>query len=147
RRDLFVNNTGGALSRSESNDLATRLKRAAEELTGASGEAMVLTTLLESLAIEEQEATLAELQSRRPDAATEVLRTTLLESAVLALPHDILGDAALRADLDSLAVFLRGVHPGIRDHVLAATSGARRGALISELQLDIPVGRAQYLDA
>lgn len=147
RRDLFVSNTGAPLSRTESNDLATRLKRAAEEISGASGEATVLTTLLESLSIEEQEATLAELRARRPDVAAEVLRTTLLESAVPYLPHDVVGDAVLRTDLDQLTAFLRGVPPTTRDYVLAATSGARRGALISELQLDVPVGRAQFLEA
>jgi hypothetical protein len=59
----------------------------------------------------------------------------------------VLGDAVLRTDLDQLAAFLRGVAPATRDHILAATSGARRNALISELQLDVPVGRAQFLEA
>jgi len=145
RRDLFVS-AGSPMSRSESQELAMRLRRAAEELSGTSGEAAVLISLLESLSAIEQEVTVGDLKSKRPDIAAEILRGTVLESSLLYMPSEVLQDASIRIDLEHLSAFLRGTDEATRNHFVASTSGSRRVALLSELELEIPVGRAQFLD-
>jgi flagellar motor switch protein FliG len=53
----------------------------------------------------------------------------------------------LRVELESLAAFARGSSQAIRDSLLSLVSGSRKAALEAELSLEIPVGRAAFLEA
>lgn len=146
RESLFSGAAKG-LSRTESQELASRFRRAVEEFGQESSEAQVLGAMLGSLNAAEQEETMRELRQKRPQLAAEVLSGHLLESAVSYAPPEAVADALLRVELESLAAFARGSSQAIRDSLLSLVSGSRKAALEAELSLEIPVGRAAFLEA
>lgn len=152
RRELFLNaGAGDTLSREQALDLSARLRRATEEVSHigseADGQAAIVTEMLRALPVDEQLDTLRAMRSRRPELAQAVFSTTLLEPALAHAPPEALADAMQRTPVDTLTRFLRGAADPVRDHLVGLAPASIRGPLLSELELEIPVGRADYIDA
>ncbi len=152
RRELFLNaGAGDTLSREQALDLSARLRRATEEVSHigseADGQAAIVTEMLRALPVDEQVDTLRAMRQRRPEIAQAVFSTTLLEPALTHAPPEALADAMQRTPVDTLTRFLRGASDPVRDHLVDLAPASIRGPLLSELELEIPVGRADYIDA
>jgi len=151
RRELFMAGSERDMSREESIELAGRLRRKAEEFAHvgreAGGQAELIVEMLESLDANEQRNALSELQQGRPNVAEAVLDRVCLEATCLQLPGNVMADAMYRTPVDTLATFLRGTEPEIRERFLEVAPGDKRQDLQTELSLDVPVGTAEYLES
>jgi flagellar motor switch protein FliG len=151
RQELFMAGGDKDMSRQESIELAARLRRKAEEYShvgrGAGGQAALIIEMLESLESDEQREALRELQQGRPSVAESVLGQVCLESTCAALPPEVLADAMYRMPVDTLATFLRGAEPEVRDRFLEVAPGEKRADLETELSLEVPVGTSEYLES
>ncbi len=152
RRALFLD-AGSAepLSKEEAHDLSARMRKAADDVAHigreAGGQATLVVDMLRALPLSEQLDTLRELVARRPEVAQAVLDQVCLESTVLLTPPEVLADAMQRTPIDILSAFLRGTQEGVRQHLVASAPGNLRGPLRTELELELPVGRADFLAA
>lgn len=152
RRELFLNaGAGDSLSREEAIDLATRMRKGAEEVAHiggeANGQAAIIVEMLGALALTEREDTLRELRARRPEVAAAVLAQVFLETAIPLAPREAVADAMYRTPLDELVRFMRGTREDVRAFLTDAAPGNVRGPLAEELDLEIPVSRADYMAA
>ena len=152
RRELFLNaGAGESLTREEAIDLAARMRKSAEEVAHisaeAGGQAAIIVEMLGALALSEREDTLRELRARRPEVSAAVLAQLLLETAIPLSPREAVADAMYRTPLDELVRFTRGTREDVRAFLLDAAPGNVRGPLAQELDLEIPVSRADYMAA
>ncbi len=152
RRELLLGaGVGELLTRQQAIDLAARTRKAADELSHVGREsedqASLVLDMLNALPLHEQEDLLRELDQRRPEVARTALARTCLESAIPHIPADILANAMHRTSIETLANMLRGTREDIRQHLLKHAAPATRSALSSELSLQIPVGRTDFLQA
>lgn len=152
RRQLLLDaSTAEALSRTESRELAARLRQMADEFIDAgreaTGQAAMIVEMIDAMALAEQEDVLGDLRDNRPDVAQRVLSRICLESALVELPSEVLADAIHRQPVETLATFLQGTRDDIRNYVLDASPASKRQAVATELSLDIPTTHADFLDA
>lgn len=152
RRELLLGaGVGELLTRQQAIDLAARTRKAADELSHVGREsedqASLVLDMLHALPLHEQEDLLRELDQRRPEVARSALARTCLESAIPHIPADIIANAMHRTGIETLANMLRGTREDIRQHLLQHAAPATRAALSSELSLQIPVGRTDFLQA
>lgn len=151
RRELFLGTNSEVLSKQEAIALAARLRRAAESVAHigkeADGQALLVIDMLRAMSIADQEDMLRELKSKRPEVAQAVLGRVVLETTLLGVPGELLADAIHRSPVDTLASFLRGARADVRDHVLSHAPGTKRQAIYTELSLDVPVGKSEFLMA
>ena len=152
RRELFVGaGSESALSRDEAIELASKLREASSEVahlgSEGSGQAEIILDMLRAVDVAEQEDTLRELRRRRPEVAAAVLSSTLLESAIPQVPTNALADAMYRTPIEELTQFMRGTREDVRSRMLEHAPSNVRGAILQELDLDIPSNRGEYLDA
>ena len=152
RRQLLLDaGDSQSLSRTESRELAGRLRRAADEFVDAgseaAGRAAVIVEMIQAMGSAEQDDVVRDLMSNQPDVAQAVLTRICLESTLAELPSEILGDALHRLPLEPLVAFLQDTEATAREHLLAAAPASRRQAIATELSLDIPSTRADFLDA
>lgn len=149
RRLMMEAGSEESLSRTESKKLAGRLRRLADEMpdAGADGRAAMLVEMLEAMALPEQTDVLQELRGDRPDVADAVLAQLCLETALAEIPEEMVADAVHRLPVDTLAIFLRGTADGVSDHILEVAPASKRQAVATELSLEIPTTKADYLDA
>jgi flagellar motor switch protein FliG len=59
----------------------------------------------------------------------------------------VLADAIHRTPVDTLASFLRGTEPGVRERVMEVAPSRKRDSLETELSLDVPVGKTEFLES
>jgi hypothetical protein len=152
RRELFLHaGSGEAVTREQAIDLAQRLRKGAEETAHigaeAGSQAAIILDMLGALTPIEQEDTLRELRARRPEVAQAVLGQVCLEGAVVEAPAATLADAMIRTPISVLVAMMRGTRPDVADAMLRAAPGGQRAALTSELGLELPVIRGEYLEA
>ncbi len=152
RRDLFLHaGAGDAVTREQAIDLATRLRKGAEETAHigaeAGSQAAIILDMMAALTPIEQEDTLRELRSKRPEIAQAVLSQLCLEGAVVEAPAATVADAMIRTPISTLVAMMRGTRPDVADAMLRAAPGGQRSALASELGLEVPVSRGEYLEA
>ncbi len=151
RRMLALGTSADVLSKNEAISLASRLRRAADDVAHigreAEGQAGLIVDMLRALAVEDQLELLRELKGKRPEVAQAVLGKVVLEPTIPHLPSELVADALHRAPVETLASFLRGTFPGLRDHLLTVAPASKREAVMTELSLDVPVGKSEYLEA
>lgn len=151
RRELVLGTSAEVLSKNDAIALAARLRKAADEVSHigkeADGQAVLIVDMLRALHLEDQLEMLRELKSKRPEVSQAVLSRVVLETTTLQLPPELLADSIHRTPVDVLASFLRGTRPDVRDHLLSVAPATKRSAVVTELSLDVPVGRAEFLDA
>ncbi|MBA2664029.1 MAG: hypothetical protein H0U74_17195 [Bradymonadaceae bacterium] len=152
RRELMLGaGVGELLTKQQAIDLATRVRKAADELSHigreAEGQAVLVIDMLRALALGDQEDVLRELSQKRPEVAQAVFAKVCIESTCLEVPTDVLADAMHRTPIATLANFLRATQDDIRHHLLQNAAPSTRQALNSELSLGIPVGRTEFLEA
>ena len=131
--------------------LAARLRKAAEDFSHigkeADGQAVLVVDMVRALHLDDQLELLRELKGKRPEVAQAVLGRIVLETTALQLPPELIADAVHRTDVGTLASFLRGTRPDVRDHLVAVTPASKRQAVLTELSLDVPLGRGEFLEA
>jgi flagellar motor switch protein FliG len=152
RRELFLNAGAGApVSRDEAIALATKLRQAAEDTAHigaeAGSQAAIVLDMLAALTPEEQEDTLRELSSKRPEVARAVLDQVCLEGAVAHAPTALVADAMIRTPITTLVALMRGTRPDVSAALMRAAPVSQRAVLASELGLETPVSRSEYLNA
>lgn len=151
RRELFLGTRSDGLDKKADTALASRLRKAAEDLTHSGreidGQASLIVDMIVALSLEEQESMLREIKGERPDVAHAVLSRLALETTTLHASEEVLADIVHQLPIATLANFLRGTRADVRDRILAVTGQSQRSALTAELALDIPVGRAEFMDA
>ncbi|RAL24708.1 hypothetical protein DL240_00420 [Lujinxingia litoralis] len=152
RRELLLEaSEADALSRSQARELAARQRAVAEEFIDAGreaqGQASMVLEMIDALALREQEDILRDLLSRKPAVADAALGQLLLESTALHVPDEPLANALHRLPVETLATFMRGTRRDIADHLLARSPASTRQALATELSLDIPSTRVEFLEA
>lgn len=152
RRQLLLEaSSAQTLSKSQARELAQRMRQIADEFIDAGreaeGQAALIVEMIEAMSLGEQEDVLRDLQSSRPDVAHAVLARICLESTLLQLPEDSLTNAVHRLPVEKITTFLQGTRRDIADHILSCSPGSKRQALATELSLDIPTARADFLDA
>ncbi|TXD39070.1 hypothetical protein FRC98_01300 [Lujinxingia vulgaris] len=152
RRDLLLETSDAdALSRTQARELAARQRAMAEEFIDAGreaqGQASMMLEMIEALALREQEDILRDILAKKPAVAEVVLSQMVLESAAMHVPDEPLANALHRIPVDTLALFMRGTRRDIADHLLARAPVSTRQALATELSLDIPSTRAEFLEA
>ena len=152
RRELFVGaGSESALSREEAIELASKLREASSEVahlgSEGSGQAEIILDMLRAVDVGEQEDTLRELRRRRPEVASAVLSNVLLESAIPHAPTNALADAMYRTPIEELTQFMRGTREDVRSRMLEHAPSNVRGAILQELELDIPSNRGEFIDA
>ena len=152
RRELFMSaGSADALSREQAIDLATRLRKGSEQVAHiggeASGQSLIIIEMLRALDLGEQTETLRELRQRRPEVAQSVLDQVCLESTLLLAPPEALADAMHRSSVEIISQFARGASPEVRELLLKVAPSNLRRPLREELSLEIPVSRAEYLEA
>ncbi len=151
RKELVLGTSSTMMSKTDASSLAARLRRNADEFshisTEANGQTMLVLEMVEALALDEQISMLRDLSANRPEVSQRVLNRLVLETTTLLIPGDILADAIHRTPIETLTGFLRGTLPEVRDHFLTIAPGSKRQALGTELSLNLPVGRGEYLSA
>ena len=151
RRELFLAAGSEELSKQASMALAARLRKSADEYghvgSEAEGQAALVIDMLDSLLLEQQEQTLRELGQTRPEIAEAVKNRICLESACLHVPREVIADAVHRTPVEPLANFLRKTREDVRKHVLDVAPSQKRDALHTELSLEVPVGKTEFLEA
>lgn len=152
RRELLLEaSSAETLSRSQSRELAGRLRQVADEFTDAgrqaAGQADMIIEMLEAMHRSEQEEVLRDLNDNRPDVADAVLSRICLESTLLILPPEVVSNAVHRVPVEVLTTFLQGCDDSVTNSVLDNSPAAKRQAVATELSLDIPTTRADFLDA
>jgi flagellar motor switch protein FliG len=151
RRELVLGTSADVLSKQEALALAARLRKAADEVSHigreADGQAALVLDMLRALKLEEQEQMLREIKGNRPELAQSVLGRFVLETTTLHLPKELLADAVHRSPVETLTAFLRGTRAAVRDHLLSIAPASKREAVMTELSLDIPVTRGEFLEA
>jgi hypothetical protein len=151
RRELFLGTTDDTLGKQDAQALAARLRKAAEEVahigSEADGQAALVIDMLETLPLIDQEEVLRELKSTRSDVAQVVLDRICLETTTMHVPGELLADAIHRTSVDTLSGFLRGTRDDVRNHLVKVAPASKRSAILAELELDIAVGKAEFLDA
>ena len=152
RRELLLETSSSeSLSKSESRKLAARLREVADEFTDAArqadGQAAMITEMLDAMTLGEQQDVLVDMSHNRPDVAHAVLSRMCLESAVLEVPDDMLADTVHRLGVETLTTFLQGTRDDITQRILDAAPASKRQAISTELSLDIPSSRADFLNA
>jgi flagellar motor switch protein FliG len=88
-----------------------------------------------------------ELYDRRPDVAESVLSEICLETACTTIPKSVLANAIHRTPMDALTTFLRGTREEVVSRVLEGAPRQKRDDLHTELSLDVPVGKSEFLSA
>ena len=151
RRELVLGTSADLLSKNDAIALAARLRKAADEVSHigkeADGQAALIVDMLRALHLEDQLEMLRELKGKRPEVSHAVLSRIVLETTTLQLPAELLADSIHRTPVETLASFLRGTRPDVRDHLLTVSPTSKRSAIMTELSLDVPVGRAEFLEA
>lgn len=151
RRELVLGTSADVLSKQEALALAARLRKAADEVSHigreADGQAALVLDMLRALRLEEQEQMLREIKANRPELAQSVLGRIVLETTTPQLPNELLADALHRSPVETLTAFLRGTRESVRDHLLSIAPASKREAVMTELSLDIPVSRGEFLQA
>ncbi len=152
RRELMLEaSSGEGLSRTESRRLAGRLRRVAEEFPDhareAEGRATMLIEMLESMGADERRDVISDLLDDRPGIARAVLANICLERALMHVPDDAIADTVQRMPVEALTTFLQGTDDIVSQRVLDAAPPAKRQAVTTELSLEIPVNRADFLEA
>ncbi len=151
RRELFLGTTDESLPKQEAQALAARLRKAAEEVahigSEADGQASLVIDMLETLPLIDQEEVLRELKSTRSDVAQVVLERICLETTTMHVPGELLADAIHRTSVDTLSAFLRGTRQDVQNHLVKVAPASKRAAILAEIELDIAVGKSEFLDA
>lgn len=152
RRELMLEaSSSETLSRTQSRQLAARLRRVAEEFPDqvreTDGRAQMLMEMLEAMGTDERCDVLADMLEDRPDVARAVLSKTCLEPALLEIPDEAIADAVHRMPVDILTTFLQGTDGAVAERILDVAPGSKRQAVSTELSLEIPVTRADFLEA
>lgn len=151
RRLLLEASDAESLTRSQARELAGRLRALAEEFADAGrqaqGQAAMIVEMIEAMSLKEQEAVLVDLYRAKPDVANAVLGQICLESTLLHLPQSALSNAIHRLPVESLSTYLQGAEPAITSHILENAPTSKRRALETELSLEIPSTRADFLEA
>lgn len=151
RRALVLGTSADLLSKEEALALAARLRKAADDVSHigreADGQAALVLDMLRALQLDEQEEMLRELKAKRAELAQVVLSRLVLETTLLQIPGELAADAIHRTPVELLAAFLRGTRGNVRDHVLAVAPASKRQAVLTELSLDVPVSKADFLAA
>ena len=151
RRLLLEASSSESLSKTESRELAGRLRQIADEFTDAAreaeGQAAMLIEMLEAMELDEQRDVLRDMSDNRPDVADAVLSRLCLESALLEVPDEIVADTVHRMPVEPLTTFLQATRDDITQRILEASPTSKRQAVSTELSLDIPATRADFLEA
>ena len=151
RRQLVLGTSAEVLSKNDALTLAGRLRKAADDVAHigreAEGQSALVLDMIAALQLDEQEEMLRELNGRRPELARAVLGRLVLETTVLHLPSEVLADAIHRTPVETTATFLQNARGTVRDHILSMSPGTQRDAIMTELSLDVPVSRADFIAA
>ncbi len=151
RRLLLDAGTSESLSRTESRELAGRMRQTADEFIDSgrqtAGQAAMIVEMIEAMQLPEQEDVLRDLAENQPQIANQVLGRICLESALVNLPSDALADAIHRVPVETLATFLQGTNDDTTNFVLDSAPASKRQAVATELSLDIPSTRVDFLEA
>ncbi len=151
RKELVLGTSSKVMSKTDASSLAARLRRLSDEFSHigreTDGQTMLVLEMVEVLALDEQVSMLRDLKLNRPEVSQNVLSRLVLETTTLLIPGEILADAIHRTPIETLTGFLRGTLPEVRDHFLKIAPGSKRQALSTELSLDLPVGRGEYLSS
>jgi hypothetical protein len=151
RRDLFMGSTHESLPKQTSIDLASRLRRAADDVAHlgheTGGQAALVSDMLRALTLVDQEQLLRELRGQRPQVCQAVLESICLETTCIQVPDELIADVIHRTPIETLSVFLRSTRDDVRQHLLAHAPDGRRQAILSEMELQIPVPRADFFAA
>lgn len=122
RRHLLLMGDAHTLGRSESVALAHRLRAVAHEQHQKSEpereQARLILDMLNPLENAAQLDLLRELQAHRPQVATHVLSSVVLEPTLQSLPADVLANAIHRVPLQNQARFLDDLPEAVRNHIL-----------------------------
>ncbi len=151
RKELFMAAGTGELDKRESRELAARLRKAADEYghlgAEAEGQAALVVDMLESLSVEEQHETLRDLEQTRPEVAEAVMARVCLASAALHVPDAVVAEAIHRMPVDELSAVLREAGEALQQRVLEVAPGQKAEDLRTELALEAPVAKSEYLEA
>ncbi|MCG8416690.1 MAG: hypothetical protein MJE77_01950 [Proteobacteria bacterium] len=151
RRELMLASDAAALGKHDAMALATRLRKAADEVAHmareSSGQVTLIVDMLRALPLDDQEDMLRDLLDTRREVARGVLEQVCLETAVPEVPREFVADALHRTPIETLVAFLRGTRDEVRDQILHITPLSKRSALTAELSLDVPVGKDEFLQA
>ncbi len=131
--------TGHALAVAE--ELRSRLAESAGGATQVDG---MLSELLETLPLEEQDRVVAQLR-REGDA--RVVRSLVTESTLTSSPVELLSSALLRLPPARLVSYLGGAELSVREQLLAACPPKLQRELREELTLRGASGRDEFLAA
>jgi flagellar motor switch protein FliG len=151
RRQLVLGTSAEVLTKDEALTLAARLRKAADDVAHigreAEGQSALVLDMVAALQLSEQEEMLRELNAKRPELARVVLGRIVLEPALIHLTGDVMADAIHRTPIETTAAFLQGTRANVRDHVLAVAPASRRAAIMTELSLEVPVSRSEFVAA
>ena len=151
RKELILGTSTKLMSKTDASSLAARLRRLSEEFSHigreADGQALLVLEMVEVLPLEEQRSMLGDLKVSRPEVSQNVLGRLVLETTTLLLPGEIIAEAIYRTPVGTLTGFLRGTSSDVRDYFLKLAPNAKRPALMSELSLELPVGRGEFIAA
>ncbi len=151
RKELFLAAGSEELRKQESRALASRLRKAADEYghigAEAEGQAALVVDMLESLDLEEQEKTLRDMESTRTEVAEAAMSRVCLMSTALHVSDALVAEAIHRMPVDRLADVLRESNDKIRRRVIEVAPEQKAEDLETELALEAPVSRSEYLEA
>jgi hypothetical protein len=151
RKELFLAAGSQELGKQESRALASRLRQTADEYghigAEAEGQAALVVDMLESLDLDEQEETLRDLENTRTEVAEAAMSRVCLMSTILHVPEALVAEALHRMPVDQLADVLRESNEKIRRRVIEVAPRQKAEDLQTELALEAPVARSEYLAA
>lgn len=151
RRQLVLGTSADLLSKEEALALAARLRKAADDVSHigkeADGQAALVIDMLSALQLDEQEQMLRDVKANRPELSEAVLGRVMLETTTLHLPAELLADAIHRSPVETMSSFLQGTRATIRDHLLSVAPPAKKQSVVTELSLEVPVSKSDFLAA
>jgi hypothetical protein len=140
----------GILSKTNSIDLANRLKRQAEEMNPVGEDLSIqvnlISEMIDSLSFQAQLDSVMPLQIQKPQIAQAVLSKICLEGVIYEAPETALADAVIKTQFNDLIDLLRGTQPYFKEAILAVIPKNELSKYTEELSyLHTEISQAQYL--
>ena len=140
-----------SLTRTQSLDLAHRLKRRSEELSPMgeemSAQAALIIDMLNALPFSQQLESLIPLEAQRPNIAHTVLRQLCLEEVIAIAPSETLTEALIKTPFDVTVNTMRGLGDSLAQRILSASPTHQFAALTEEMSLPVSVRSADFLNS
>ena len=135
---MLYGGTDGILSKSQSLELASRLKKQSEDLSPVSQELSLqvnlVSEMLNSLSFQAQIDSAVPLKKQREDLSLAVFDVVLLEASLFEVSSNVLGNALLKMSFQEAVDILRGCHPMLKETLIATINPQEISKYEQELQ-------------